>query len=1001
MAVYSINVLGNVIKDGKEVSKTKILDDIIRLPNKSNKVNRETNKFSELDRGGGLIATENLFSNADGNKDKDSINRVVNSTNKLANSSFGFDSDPNREQTFYNSYNSVFDLNLDNFNNGNVNSVQIFAENLDFYGFPLLLKDIAELAADELPVRLFTLLDMIVAAIVPITTMTTLQFLLQENESSSSSSIPVLFGEDINKKPNEDDLIHELGSYIKYRKSEDFNLVYDVLKKTLQSFERLMNFPRFPFPPLPKVGSGPFAKLKYLAELGLLLLQNIARSLIYFVQGYIFYLNPGLKTKFTLEFDQLKLASLLDLITSFITTDSSRHIYNLLIRKILRNNYFLNKIVNSDSRKQANSGTNINSTLTFLSSFFFRFIGERMSVGEKLIKTDSAELKNKDNWFFQSKYLKENKSTGYSTKKSTLSIGEIINTNFLNTSLDEPANVNFENIFRGRTIETGPKDHRLSREKVKEIESLIDADYMPFTLQDLRTNEVFKFHAFIDSISDSYSANYNEIGGYGRSEKIKIYSNTTRSINVTFKIAAMSPDDHGLMWYLINRLVMMIYPQWSKGVPARDYLTKEIRRQKDMLDSDISSYSLPFTQLPSNSPMIRLRIGDLIASNYSIYTASRLFGFEKKLNEKEKEIEQKKEEQKEEVIKKQETKQDIDNAKAAKDAAETLDILAISSPKIEINNLKREIATQQAIIDSYASIQRNSSSLIKKREKKIQELQIKLKEEEEKLNNQIKSQEEKNKEKNKKEAIELYAKLNQAEGAVISAVRQIYHWEKIKERNDFKEGQSVAGFIKTNQTMKENAEKEVIKKEKELNDFLAKNNISLDEIRLNQPAQQVETPVTQPTQQQTSQTSSNPASSIDQSFLIDFMKAEKNEGGKVKINNPITKAFESNMGKGLAGFITSFGIDWDQGSFWEIKKGSRAPKIATITLGFAPTHDIPLGLDHKGNLRSVAYPVGSNNSISRRTYMNNRKIDYDKEEILFDPAKIVENILDNQPKIYR
>ena len=76
------------------------------------------------------------------------------------------------------------------------------------------------------------------------------------------------------------------------------------------------------------------------------------------------------------------------------------------------------------------------------------------------------------------------------------------------------------------------------------------------------------------------------------------------------------------------------------------------------------------------------------------------------------------------------------------------------------------------------------------------------------------------------------------------------------------------------------------------------------------------------------------------------------------------------MGKGLAGFITSFGIDWEQGSFWEIKEGNRAPKIVTITLGFSPSHDLPLGLDHRGNLRSVAYPVGSNLSISRGLYMN-------------------------------
>jgi hypothetical protein len=92
------------------------------------------------------------------------------------------------------------------------------------------------------------------------------------------------------------------------------------------------------------------------------------------------------------------------------------------------------------------------------------------------------------------------------------------------------------------------------------------------------------------------------------------------------------------------------------------------------------------------------------------------------------------------------------------------------------------------------------------------------------------------------------------------------------------------------------------------------------------------------------------------------------------------KAFESNMGKGLAGFITSFNIDWEQGSFWEISSGNRAPKIVTITLGFSPSHDIPLGLDHRGNLRSIAYAVGSGASINRGLYMQENNFNYDDNQ---------------------
>ena len=67
------------------------------------------------------------------------------------------------------------------------------------------------------------------------------------------------------------------------------------------------------------------------------------------------------------------------------------------------------------------------------------------------------------------------------------------------------------------------------------------------------------------------------------------------------------------MWFKVNKLVEMLYPQWSVGDPITsiDKKTKFVR---------------PFSQIPSVSPMIRLRIGDVIKGNYSRFNLGRLFG---------------------------------------------------------------------------------------------------------------------------------------------------------------------------------------------------------------------------------------------------------------------------------------------------------------------------------------------------------------------------------------
>ena len=97
------------------------------------------------------------------------------------------------------------------------------------------------------------------------------------------------------------------------------------------------------------------------------------------------------------------------------------------------------------------------------------------------------------------------------------------------------------------------------------------------------------------------------------------------------------------------------------------------------------------------------------------------------------------------------------------------------------------------------------------------------------------------------------------------------------------------------------------------------------------------------------------ASTTDKYGTSEFGPPEKTK----TINNPFTAAFESAQGKGLAGFITSLNVGGIIESPWETsRKGSKAPLMVKIDIGFAPIHDIPPGLDHDGMMRAPTYNVG-------------------------------------------
>ena len=89
-----------------------------------------------------------------------------------------------------------------------------------------------------------------------------------------------------------------------------------------------------------------------------------------------------------------------------------------------------------------------------------------------------------------------------------------------------------------------------------------------------------------------------------------------------------------------------------------------------------------------------------------------------------------------------------------------------------------------------------------------------------------------------------------------------------------------------------------------------------------------------------------------------FFAGSEKTGAEAGKENYLIRSFESAMGRGIAGFITDLSFDWAE-STWEYEPGMRAPQMMKVSVSFAPIHDIPMGLDSDGMMRSVAYNVGS------------------------------------------
>jgi len=499
---------------------------------------------------------------------------------------------------------------------------------------------------------------------------------------------------------------------------------------------------------------------------------------------------------------------------------------------------------------------------------------------------------------------------------------------------------------------------------VEELENKLEASYVPFYFHDLRTNEIISFHAFLNQLSDSFSPGYNPVAGYGRMDPVQIYRSTSRNINVGFTIAATSKKDFNEMWWKINKLLTLLYPKWSKGTRV--------------FDEDSGNHFIqPFSQVIEASPMIRLRVGDVIKSNYSELALARKFGIGNF----------------DTIITGRPGKSSIPfiNKKGVQGAKQALSkgvefimhgaiMAALGSP---IANFQLGSDLLEYGLRSSGNSRANAvASLLF--DTRIGEEGKNI------LTNNLGFQSEQGR--------KIYDKFLNP---------NIYGADKGPAINDkiilavtppdfpyYSQNDSKYYHIKTSLNAdiisKETIENEIMYNVKVV-DLDAPSHISGKEVLV-----RFEDFILNPSHlflQNLEGLSGDIANFIDneeeatpgalsqagadteeldvfRSLLSSavFMSPYADPigtawsaitGGDVQSGNPFVKAFNSTKGRGLAGFINSFSIDlMAEDSTWELDYNSRAPKLVKVTFGFAPVHDITPGIDHSGFNTAPIYNVG-------------------------------------------
>ena len=93
-------------------------------------------------------------------------------------------------------------------------------------------------------------------------------------------------------------------------------------------------------------------------------------------------------------------------------------------------------------------------------------------------------------------------------------------------------------------------------------------DFIRFRIEAVNSNNplesnVMIFRAFLDSLDDNYSANYNEFNYNGRGESFYTYNSFNRDISFSFKIAAQAESEMKYLYRKLNYILSNTAPEYD------------------------------------------------------------------------------------------------------------------------------------------------------------------------------------------------------------------------------------------------------------------------------------------------------------------------------------------------------------------------------------------------------------------------------------------------------
>jgi hypothetical protein len=484
--------------------------------------------------------------------------------------------------------------------------------------------------------------------------------------------------------------------------------------------------------------------------------------------------------------------------------------------------------------------------------------------------------------------------------------------------------------------------NKIAASEAQFIEESLEATMMPFYFKDLRTNEIIALQAYVEGISDSYSPKWNATRGFGRTDPVQVYESTERKIGLSFWIVAYDEQDHDEMFFIVNKLVAMVYPQWSRGT------------QRQTGDGSVK-FIQPFSQVPTASPLVRMRLGDLFRSNYTPRGLKKQFGygtpsFEMKVTDPDGTADK--------------SYQEVQGVKDTNFALAESDYaimqLAQAQPPEPFDLAQQAVLSNLdptgmlSVTPSTGYPQGCTVTLSPGKYPFVESVGIDPTKPKSMFGFKRKLARYKSKSSLQCKVIgylvlPVGAALTQGkgedEGKSEAAGKTKTHPEKYKVRY----------VVEPTETAKAASGEEPIYDYEKYGGIM----VPHDALTPKGWKEMVDSKfATAPTAME--------AAAIAAGFAEpapppEYSTAEEAAAFFAKENNAVARSFNAGGGLGIAVAITQLDFDWSNGETitWGTDVGKKAPQMVKVTMGFAPIHDLPLGLDADGGLAAPAYNTGN------------------------------------------